>query len=181
MYFCEKERTTASRRTSRTRSWPCRSCGPRPTSSRRRARRRRPWCSRRSSRRGPRGACCCEFKDRSFLFLYFVRLRVQLAEPFRRCGHPFITQVLVRALPVDDLLQPIPRPSEVLRQAKIALEERFAEITRGDVRTEVRRLGASSGLDSRCLMASPCMQYAFCAVQRFHRDAFFRETARKTS
>ena len=40
------------------------------------------------------------------------------------------------ALAVGDLLQPVPRSHGVLRQAKYAFEERFAEITRGDVRTD---------------------------------------------
>ena len=49
--------------------------------------------------------------------------------------------MLVLALAVDDLLQPEPRLNWILRQAKFAFEERFAEITRGEVRAEMCSVG----------------------------------------
>ena len=54
--------------------------------------------------------------------------------------------MLVRALAVDDLLQPVPRASGVLRQARCAFEERFAEKTRAKIRTQTRRLNGTGQL-----------------------------------
>ena len=74
-----------------------------------------------------------------------ARLIVQRPEPFRRCGFSFVVQVLVRALAVGDLLQPVPRASGIFRQAPGAFEERFAKTIRADVRAELRRLGHHGG------------------------------------
>ena len=69
------------------------------------------------------------------------RLLIQLAEPFRRFGNILLLEVLVLASVIDDLLQPVPRPNRVLRQAVAAFEERPAKSIRAELRTQTRRLG----------------------------------------